>query len=91
MNITKNILAKQISNEINIPLKVSLSITNSLISLIKKNSKLYKVKINGFGTFYRYKTSERIGRNPKTRESYIIRSRKKLNFKASHKIKEILN
>ncbi|MBC8476354.1 MAG: HU family DNA-binding protein, partial [Gammaproteobacteria bacterium] len=34
---------------------------------------------------------KRIGRNPKTKEEYEIRARKKLSFKASNKIKSLLN
>ena len=36
-------------------------------------------------------TVKRIGRNPKTKESYIIMPRKKLNFRGSNILKKFLN
>ena len=45
----------------------------------------------GFGTFYSHKTPKRIGRNPKTKDSYIIQPRIKINFKPSNKVRGTLN
>ena len=41
------------------------------------------VKIHNFGTFKLNKKNSRIGRNPKTKEEYIINSRYVVTFKAS--------
>ena len=46
-----------------------------------KQAKLNKVKLSGFGTFSFKKTPNRIGRNPKTGNSYIIPALNKINFK----------
>lgn len=88
---TKLSIAKNISKELGITLKESKKILESVLTIIKNNSKLNDIKFSGFGTFYIHKTKERIGRNPKTKESYIIESFRKLNFKASNKVKETLN
>ena len=82
---------KKISEDCNISLYKSRNITQAFIKLIKTNVRSNKVKITGFGTFYLHKTAIRNGRNPKTRESYIIPSMVKLAFKASNKAKRKLN
>tara|TARA_S200000501_G_C20691132_1_gene685153 strand:+ start:145 stop:420 length:276 start_codon:yes stop_codon:yes gene_type:complete len=91
MNLTKKSISKTISKKLGISLTESSSMLDSLIDLVKFHSKKKYVKINGFGTFYMKYTPKRIGRNPTTKESYIIQKRKKLFFKASKKLKEKLN
>ena len=56
-----------------------------------KNNKTSKIKISNFGIFFAHNTPTRIGRNPKTKEEYEIRSRTKLSFKASQKVKSLIN
>ena len=63
----------------------------SLLLLIKNKSKLRIVKLSSFGSFSFKKTPKRLGRNPKTKDSYIIPEINKLNFKPSNKIKEKIN
>lgn len=91
MNLTKMAIIKKLSSEVSIDKEISSKILNDFLNFIKENIKKRDIKITGFGTFYKHQTPKRIGRNPKTKESYIIGARKKLNFKASNKIKEILN
>ena len=88
---TKKNLSKKIADELNIPINQSQAITRSFIEIIKKAAETKLVKIASFGTFYSHKTPKRIGRNPKTKESYIIQPRSKINFKASNKTRGILN
>tara|TARA_B100001027_G_scaffold216962_2_gene195579 strand:+ start:2593 stop:2871 length:279 start_codon:yes stop_codon:yes gene_type:complete len=91
MSVNKASISKEISEEINISNKDSLKIVNSFLSLVINNAKSKKVKISDFGSFYSHSTPKRIGRNPKTKESYIIEPMKKIVFKASSKIKNFLN
>ena len=88
---TKKNLSMKISTETDISLSESQKITNYLIKIIKNNVYNKNVKIHSFGTFYVHKSPKRFGRNPKTKESYIIQPRLKINFKSSNKIKRILN
>lgn len=88
---TKLSISKNLKNKLDISLNDSKVFFEIFLMLIKKESRSKKVKINGFGVFYFHITPNRIGRNPKTLESYIIRPTKKLIFKASSKTKEILN
>ena len=84
-------ISKVLSENLGITLAESSLITNSFLEIIKNNSFQKRIKLSGFGTFFVHRSPKRMGRNPKTKESYIIGARKKLNFKASNKIKEILN
>jgi integration host factor subunit alpha len=91
MNITKSNIIKKIIKKSSISNKDGAVLFESLILFIKKQAKLDAVKITGFGTFSFKKTPKRIGRNPKTQDSYIIPELNKLNFKPSNKIKEKIN
>ena len=50
-----------------------------------------KVKIAKFGTFSVREKKQRIGRNPKTKESKIISKRNVILFKASKEFKKYIN
>ena len=56
-----------------------------------KNNRSRNIKISNFGTFSNHKSPRRIGRNPKTKQEFIIPKREKLIFKASSVVRNILN
>ena len=91
MNITKSNIIKKITDKSLISNEDGSMFLELFILLIKKKSKLNLVKITNFGTFSFKKTPNRIGRNPKSLDSYIIPELNKLSFKPSNKIKEKLN
>ena len=91
MNITKNNIVKNITKKSLTSSSEASKILEIFLLLIKNNAKLGTVKVNGFGTFSFKKTPKRIGRNPKTQDSYIIPVLNKLNFSPSNKIKEKIN
>ena len=91
MNFSKSDIAKNISIKSLVSAGESKILLESFLSLIKSSSKNGPVKLNNFGTFSFKKTPKRLGRNPKTKDSYIIPMLNKLNFKPSNKIKENLN
>jgi len=91
MNFSKNDITKNISKKSLVSAGEAKNILESFLSLIKAKSNLRSVKLSSFGTFSFKKTPKRLGRNPKTKKSYIISERKKLHFKASNKIKVNLN
>ena len=91
MNFSKTNIIKNISNKSLVSSGDAKSILESFLSLIKNKSKSKLVKLSGFGSFSYKKTPERLGRNPKTQDSYIIPELNKLNFKPSNKIKENIN
>lgn len=49
------------------------------------------IAISGFGTFKVKQTKARQGRNPKTGETIQISAKKKITFKASKELKDLLN
>ena len=96
MMVKKNLTRKDISNKIykslgfskNISLKIVDDFFENIISEVIKSN---KIKISSFGTFSVLNKSERIGRNPKTKETAKINSRKVVKFKPSLSLKEKLN
>lgn len=86
LTICMNLTSKQ-----DISIIESKYILESFLSIISHHSKTKKVKISNFGTFSSSITKKRIGRNPKTKESYIIEPVKKIKFNVSNKIREVLN
>ena len=91
MNFSKNILIKNIAKKSLVSSSDATSILELFLLLIKDKAKLKSVKLSRFGSFSFKKTPKRLGRNPKTKDSYIIPMLNKLNFKSSSKIKEKIN
>ena len=91
MNVSKADIVKNISKKSLVSAGDARNILESFLALIKNKSRLKLVKLSSFGSFSFKKTPKRLGRNPKTKDSYIISERSKLNFKPSNKIKENLN
>ena len=91
MNLGKKNITKNVSFETDLSSSEAASILELLLLLIKTKSKSNAVKISSFGSFSFKKTAKRIGRNPKTNDSYIIPQISKLNFKPSNKVKEKIN
>ena len=83
-------IVKNISSKALISSKTSSLVLEAFLSFIKQN-KNHKIKISKFGTYYLHKSPARIGRNPKTKEEFKIPASEKLSFKASNKVKSILN
>ena len=91
MNLSKTNIIKNISKKSLVSSSDASSIMESFLLLIKDKAKLKSVKLSRFGSFSFKKTPKRLGRNPKTKDSYIIPMLNKLNFKSSSKIKEKIN
>ena len=91
MNLSKTNIIKNISKQSLISSSDAKSVLESFLLLIKDKAKLKSVKLSRFGSFNFKKTPKRHGRNPKTKDSYIIPVLNKLNFKPSNKIKENIN
>ena len=91
MNFSKTNIIKNINKKSLVSAWDATIILEKCLLLIKNKSKSRLVKLSGFGSFSFKKTPERLGRNPKTQDSYIISELNKLNFKPSNKIKENIN
>ena len=91
MSLGKKDIVKNISSKAQIPNKISQKLFKSFLYLVTSKSKTHSVKISNFGTFYYHQTPKRKGRNPKTKEEFVINPRLKLSFKPSGKIKNLIN
>ena len=90
MSLGKKDISNNIFSKTFLSSKESLAFLEAFLKIIKKN-KNTNIKLPNFGSFSLIKTPKRIGRNPKTREVYDIKARKKLKFISSNKVKSILN
>ena len=71
---------------------LSENLVEDVFEIILQNLIKYKkVKLSQFGTFILKKKKERIGRNPKTKESKIISERNVIIFKPSNEFKRYIN
>ena len=50
-----------------------------------------RVEIRGFGSFCLHYRAPRMGRNPKTGETIYVPEKNKVRFRASKKLKELIN
>ncbi len=92
INLTKKDIINSIYMQIGFSKKISEVLLEDIFELILKNIiKHKKVKIAKFGTFILRKKKQRMGRNPKTKESKIISERNVILFKASRDFKEFIN
>ena len=90
MSLGKKDIVNNISSETFLHKSISKNLLEAFFNFIKSN-KLAKVKISNFGVFYSHESPQRIGRNPKTKQDFIISKRKKLIFKPSSVVKKKLN
>ena len=92
INLTKKEIINSIYMQIGFSKKISENLLEDIFELILKNIILHKkVKIAKFGTFTLRKKKQRIGRNPKTKETKIISERNVILFKASKEFKAYIN
>ena len=91
MGFGKKDIVKNISSKAQISIKLANSVLNYFIKIITIESKNRSVKISNFGTFYTHKSPERIGRNPLTKEEFLIKERRKITFSSSKLTKDLIN
>jgi len=82
-NLTKYYLSKSISNKTGLSFTLSKKLIEDLLKSIEIVVKKEKVYIKNFGTFKILQKKERLGRNPKTKETFIVKARKSISFKVS--------
>ena len=89
--LTKKDISKKINLKIGLSNSYTNKITDNLILILKDLIKNKEVHIKNFGSFKMVKKNERIGRNPKTNETYLIKGRKSLSFKISKNLNNKIN
>ena len=63
-------------------------ILNSIIDTVKDNS---RAEFRGFGVFFSKTLKSKVGRNPKTGQTLLLKSRKRIRFKPSKILLKRLN
>jgi nucleoid DNA-binding protein len=90
VGLGKKDIVNNISSKTLLSSKDSSKFLESFLGILKNHINK-NIKLSNFGSFILTNTPKRIGRNPKTKEEYEIRARKKISFKASNQIKSLLN
>ena len=90
-NFKKEDIIKNLSFSTGFSLNYSKKIINDLVEILIKNIQSGNFNLKNIGTFKIIYKRERIGRNPKTREEFVITSRKTISFSLSKKISNRLN
>ncbi len=91
MSLGKKDIIKNITAKADITSQQSTQIFNKFLEIILLKSKDNIIKLSNFGVFYLHSSPKRLGRNPKTKEEFLISERNKFSFKASNKIKSNIN
>ena len=92
INLTKKDLVNLVYMQLGFSKQISENLIEDFLATIVTNIKSEKkLKLSKFGTFSIREKNSRIGRNPKTKESKVISSRKVVLFKPSKEFKEFIN
>ena len=90
-NFKKEDLIKSLSTKTGFPYNYSKKIIDDLIEVILQGIKNGYFNLKNVGSFKIIHKNERLGRNPKTKEEFIIAARKSVKYTPSKKIVEKLN
>ena len=85
-NFIKKDIALKVSKQTGLSFLYSKKIVDDIILILFKNIKKKSFNIKNFGTFKISFNKERIGRNPKTKEEFVISARNSIAFKISKNI-----
>ena len=85
VNFQKKDIASIISAKIGFSVSYSKKLINDLTESMVEIINTDKLILKNFGSFKILNKKSRLGRNPKTKEKFIISARKTLTFKTSKK------
>ena len=89
--INKINIVNNLSQKTGFSLNLSKKIINDLINVLIQNIKEGDLILKNIGSFKIINKKERLGRNPKTKEEFLISSRKTISFTPSKKIYKKIN
>ena len=84
--ITRENLATQLSEEFGIAYSIAYQKIDLILNLWASSLTSSDLNISSLGSFKINQKNSRLGRNPKTKKEYIIKSRKVISFKKSKKL-----
>ena len=88
-NLKKIDIVNNLSNSTGFASNLSKKLIDDLIEIIIQSIKSGHLNLKNIGTFKVIHKNQRIGRNPKTNEEFIITSRNSLSYTPSKKITEL--
>ena len=92
INLTKKDLVNLVYMQLGFSKQISENlIEDFLLTIVSNIKEERKLKLSKFGTFSIREKKQRIGRNPKTKETKIISSRDVVLFKHSKEFKDFVN
>ena len=86
IKITRETLANQLSKEYGIAYSTAYKKIDNILKIWSLKLLNSDLSINSLGSFKINHKNSRLGRNPKTKEEFEIRSRKVVSFKKSKKL-----
>ena len=89
--LTKKDLTNNISEKTGFSKSFSKKIIEDLINILISHIIKGNLNLKNVGSFKLINKKERMGRNPKTKDEFLISSRKSISFKVSKKITDNLN
>ena len=90
-NYKKKNLISNLSKKTGYSINFSKKLVNDLLEILVENISKGNLNLKNIGSFNLINKKKRIGRNPKTKEEFIIRARKSISFSLSKKISDELN
>ena len=90
-NLKKKDLSLKLSKKLGYSQPYSKKLIDDLLQIVNFNIKKDNFLLKNIGSFKLLTKTERIGRNPKTMTTHIIKSRKTISFKTSKNLLKILN
>ena len=90
-NLKKINFSKNLSTRLGFPLSLSKKIIDDLIIIYIEMIKNNNLVLKNIGSFKLVNKKERLGRNPKTNEEYLISERKSIKFIVSKNLSKIIN
>ena len=79
------------SDKTGFPISLSKKIVDDMLIIFTEMIKNNDLVLKNIGTFKLSKKNERIGRNPKTKEKFLISERKSIRFIVSKNLSKVLN
>ena len=84
--VTRENLATQLSEEFGIAYTIAYRKIDLILNLWSNSLISSDLNISSLGSFKINQKNSRLGRNPKTKEEHVIKSRKVISFKKSNKL-----
>jgi integration host factor subunit alpha len=89
--LTKRDIIKNLVKKTGLSTQYSKKLINDLLEILILNIKNDNLILKNIGKFKIIKKKKRFGRNPKTKEEFIISARKSLSFISSKNLSNIIN